>query len=113
MFNVVLGYLADQRVANADLAWGKALQITTKNTELHSLTVTNKGAACWVQVYDSASGVSGNPREYPLPADSVLSLTGKRFANGLYVRGVDDAGGSAIAGDDLQFDADYMLGPKS
>lgn len=114
-FNTVLGYLADQSVANADLAWGTALQITTQNTELYSLTVTNKsGSTVWVQVFDSASGASGNAREYPLPTSSVLSITGKRFRNGVYVRGVTAAGGSTvISGDDLQFDADYMIGPKS
>lgn len=111
MFNIVLGYLADQ-VAFTD--WAKDLQVSAKNLSLYSLNVVNKGSDCWVQLFDSASGASGNPREYPLLANSILTVTNKRFGNGLYVRAVTAADGSTlIAGNDVQIDAAYMTGPVS
>lgn len=53
--------------------------------------------------------VDGTPYEYPLPTNSVLSVSGKRFWKGIYLRGVTAADGSTlISASDLKIDADFV-----
>jgi hypothetical protein len=112
MFGALLavrGHVGDQMVLQD---WGTLKQVTDKNAILHLLTVVNKGVDCWIQVFDSAAGATGTPREYPLPQDSVLSLSNMRFLNGIYVRAVTSADGSTpIVGNHVQIDAHYMTHP--
>jgi hypothetical protein len=117
MFNIVQGRLADQRSKND---WGKSALITAKNAELRSLIVTNKSASTvWIQVFDSDTGtnpetVDANPEEYPLPTNSVLTVTDLRFTTGIFVRAVTAAAGSTLIGaNDVKIRCDYQTGPVS
>lgn len=110
-FCIVSNYFADQ---GGVTDWGKSRQVTTKNAKLFALTVTNKGADCWVQIYDydGGAGDPGVPLTFPLPADSVFSLTERKFANGIYVEcTTDSAGDTQIAGDNVKIDAQFMTHP--
>ena len=108
---VVTGFLADKRFRGD---WEKQHLINASNTLLHALTVTNKsGSTVWIQLHDHASAASeSTPEEYPLPTNSVLSVTNRSYATGLFVRAVTAAGGSTlIAADDIKIQADYSTGP--
>jgi hypothetical protein len=110
MFNVVVGYIADQQYMGD---WLAGVQITTKYTQLRSIDVTNKNASTvWIQLYNSASGATGVPfGEYALPTNSTFSLTDRRFPAGLYVRAVSSQGGSIIGTTDIKICAAYEERP--
>ncbi len=111
MFNIVLGYIADQEYHSA--AFEASKQVTTKYTELRAIDVTNQsGGTLWVQLWNSANaGVAGTiVGTYPLPTNSTLSVTDKRFPAGLYVRGSATPTG-AVASADLWISASYTERP--
>lgn len=112
MFNVVLGYIADQRYRGP---WEIQKQLTSRPTDLYGLTVTYKGAGTvWVQLHDAASLLlsDNEPEEYPLTQNQVLSVTNRRYLNGLRVQAVTEAEGGdeeLIETADIKIQADYML----
>lgn len=110
MFSIVSNYFADQ---GSVTDWGKSRQVTTKNAKLFALTITNKGADCIIQIFDAAAGADSSvPLEYPLPSQSVFSLTERKFNNGIFVRAVTAFGGSTLIGtDDVKIDAQFMTHP--
>ena len=109
-FCIVSNYFADQ---GSVTDWGKSRQVTDKNAKLFSLTITNKGADCIVQIFDEADDSATTiPLEYLLPANSTFSLTERKFNNGIYVRAVTAFDGSTpISGDDVKIDAQFMTHP--
>lgn len=110
MFNVVVGFIADQNYMGD---WEAAKQISTTPTLLRSIDVTNKNASTiWIQLYNSASGASGVPfGEYPLPTNLTLSITDRRFPAGLYVRAVSSQGGSLLGTSDIKICCGYETRP--
>lgn len=126
MFGIVLAYGADQKSVNA---YGKKKRISTKNTLLHSLVAANKGADCYIQVYDltaasdaaadTAADLIAPEFEVLCPSGSFVPFSfpgGWRFWQGCYVRAVATQGGATaniIAGDDVKFTAAFMDGPLS
>ena len=111
MFNIVLGYIADQEYHSA--AFEASKQITTRYTEMRSIDVTNQSAGTlWVQLWNSPdAGVTGTiVGTYPVPTVSTLSVTDKRFPAGLYVRGSATPTG-AVASADLWISAGWTERP--
>lgn len=107
----VNAYYADQ---GAPQAFGKAAQLETKPCSAAFVSAYNAGAArVYIELYDVAdvADISGKtPRVLPCDADSFVSWTQMRFKNGIYARAMNAAsGGSAIAGDDVQFDSAHMV----
>lgn len=103
---VVAGFFADQ---GAPQAYGKTYQATAKPSKLYYLTAHNKSASTvYIKLYDSASGVSGEPRVLPCVADGVVGWASLDMKNGVYAAAHTTAAGTtAISGDDVKFDAGF------
>lgn len=101
------GFLADQ---GAPQAYGKSKQFSTKPASIGFLSAYNKsGSTVYIELYDSASGASGEPELLPCPTKTLVYWSQLKMRNGIFVRAVDaDTGGSLIAGDDVKFSARYM-----
>ena len=111
MFNIVQGRLGDE-LYKSD--WALSGVVTTRNCEMRSFIAVNKsGATAWIQLYDTASGApDGTADEYPLPANSVLSINDLRFRNGIYWQAVTAADGDTeIGGRDIKVRCDFHSGP--
>jgi hypothetical protein len=102
----VIGFYADQ---GEPQAYGKSKQFTAKPSKLHYLTAYNKGASTvYLELYDSASGASGEPRVLPLASKQLVYWSQMRMRAGIFVQAVDaDTGGSLIADDDVKFDCGF------
>jgi hypothetical protein len=110
MFNIVLGYLADQRSFQTFGA-ATSLLVTANPADLFTLNVCNSGTgAFWVQVFNEAtSGATGTPVAYPCSASGYLSITNMKCGIGIFARAVTTATGiTAAATGTVQFDAYYM-----
>lgn len=103
---VVAGFFADQ---GAPQAYGKTYQATAKPSKLYYLTAHNKSASTvYIKLYDSASGISGEPRVLPCAAGNVVGWSSLHMRNGIYAAAHTTADGTtAIAGDDVKYDCGF------
>lgn len=104
----VRGYFADQGQCED---WGKSKQFTANPSDLFYLNVVNKsGGLVYIELYDSAAGVSGAARVLPCPdiaAGGFAQWTELRMRAGIFVRAVATVGGALISGNDVKFDCGF------